>query len=73
MATNVLHPPAGPLGAAGTAPARVVAPALRIPEAAAAAVFAAVRQRGPVSREVVATLRDVSIATVNATGTISVI
>jgi predicted NBD/HSP70 family sugar kinase len=43
----------------------VVAPALRVPEAAPSAVFAAVRQRGPVARDAIATLTGLSIATVN--------
>lgn len=43
----------------------VVAPALRTPEAAAAVVFAAVRHRGPVARDVIATATGLSIATVN--------
>ncbi|MDY6997858.1 MAG: ROK family protein [Actinomycetota bacterium] len=43
----------------------VVAPALGIPEAAGAAVLAAVRKRGPVARDVVAKLTALSIATVN--------
>jgi len=43
----------------------VVAPALRTPEAAAASVFAAVRRRGPVGRDGIATLTGLSIATVN--------
>lgn len=43
----------------------VVAPSLRIPTAATAQVFAAVRQRGPVARDVIAKLSGLSIATVN--------
>jgi predicted NBD/HSP70 family sugar kinase len=43
----------------------VVAPSLRAPEAAPSAVFAAVRQRGPVARDTIATLTGLSIATVN--------
>jgi predicted NBD/HSP70 family sugar kinase len=43
----------------------VVAPALRTPDAAPSAVFAAVRQRGPVARDAIATLTGLSIATVN--------
>lgn len=43
----------------------VVAPALRTPDAAAASVFAAVRRRGPVARDRIATLTGLSIATVN--------
>ena len=43
----------------------VIAPALRHPESAAAAVFSAVRRCGPVSRDVIADLSGLSIATVN--------
>jgi len=43
----------------------VVAPALRVPEAPPAAVFAAVRRLGPVARDHIATLTGLSIATVN--------
>ena len=43
----------------------VVAPSLRIPDAAPSAVFAAVRHRGPVARDAIAALTDLSIATVN--------
>lgn len=43
----------------------IVAPALRIPEAAAASVFAAARQRGPIARDVIAQVTGLSIATVN--------
>jgi predicted NBD/HSP70 family sugar kinase len=43
----------------------VVSPSLRRPESAAAAVFGAVRRRGPVSRDIIATLSGLSIATVN--------
>lgn len=52
MTASLLYPPSSP-------------PVLRIPEAAAAAVFAVVRQRGPVARDVIATISDLSIATVN--------
>lgn len=45
--------------------ANVVPPALRTPEAAVAAVFAAIRQRGPVARDSIASLTGLSIATVN--------
>ena len=56
-----------PLRGRTTPPAspHVVAPALRTPEAAAAVVFAAVRHRGPVARDVIATATGLSIATVN--------
>ncbi|AFM15417.1 transcriptional regulator/sugar kinase [Mycolicibacterium chubuense NBB4] len=43
----------------------IVAPALRLPEAAAASVFAAARQRGPIARDVIAQVTRLSIATVN--------
>lgn len=43
----------------------VVAPSLCTPEAAPAAVFAAIRQRGPVARDTIASLTGLSIATVN--------
>ncbi|BBY59156.1 ROK family protein [Mycolicibacterium sarraceniae] len=43
----------------------IVAPSLRIPDAAAAAVFAAVRQRGSIGRDVIAQVTNLSIATVN--------
>ncbi|PRC47307.1 hypothetical protein C6A85_85615, partial [Mycobacterium sp. ITM-2017-0098] len=43
----------------------IVAPSLRIPDAAAAAVFAAARQRGPIARDVIAQVTGFSIATVN--------
>jgi predicted NBD/HSP70 family sugar kinase len=43
----------------------IVAPSLRIPDAAAASVFAAARQRGPIARDVIAQVTGLSIATVN--------
>lgn len=43
----------------------IVAPSLRVPEAAAATVFAAARQRGPIARDVIAQVTGLSIATVN--------
>lgn len=43
----------------------VVAPSLRMPDAAPGSVFAAIRQRGPVARDAIATLTGLSIATVN--------
>src|SRR5690349_18101474 len=43
----------------------IVAPSLRLPDAAAASVFAAVRQRGPIARDVIAQATNLSIATVN--------
>jgi predicted NBD/HSP70 family sugar kinase len=43
----------------------IVAPALRIGDAAAAAVFNAARLRGPIARDVIAQVTSLSIATVN--------
>jgi predicted NBD/HSP70 family sugar kinase len=43
----------------------IVAPSLRVPEAAAASVFSAARQRGPIARDVIAQVTQLSIATVN--------
>jgi predicted NBD/HSP70 family sugar kinase len=44
---------------------RVVAPSLHLSDAAAASVFRAVRLRGPIGRDVIATVTSLSIATVN--------
>ena len=69
MTASTLTPNARvfPLHGPTTSPVspHVVVPALRMPEAAAAMVFAAVRQRGPVARDVIATQTGLSIATVN--------
>jgi predicted NBD/HSP70 family sugar kinase len=43
----------------------VVAPSLRVADAAAASVFGAARQRGPIARDVIAQVTQLSIATVN--------
>lgn len=43
----------------------IVAPALRVGDGAAAAVFAAARRRGPIARDTIADLTALSIATVN--------
>jgi len=43
----------------------VIAPALRIGDLPAAAVFAAARRRGPIARDTIATVTGLSIATVN--------
>jgi predicted NBD/HSP70 family sugar kinase len=43
----------------------VVAPSLQLSDAAAASVFRAVRLRGPIGRDVIATVTSLSIATVN--------
>ena len=45
----------------------IVAPSLRIPDAAAASVFAAVRQRGPIARDVIAQ-RHRAVASPRSTG-----
>lgn len=45
--------------------ARIVAPALKVADAAAASVFSAARQRGPIARDVIAQVSGLSIATVN--------
>ncbi|WP_059015665.1 ROK family protein [Mycobacterium sp. M26] len=71
MRTTTLssHSPARTAPAARPHPLRtrhhIVAPSLRIPEAATAAVFAAVRQRGAIARDVIAQVTKLSIATVN--------
>ncbi|MEO6795238.1 MAG: ROK family protein [Mycobacterium sp.] len=44
---------------------RVVAPSLQLPDTAGAAVFAAVRQQGPIAREAIAGATSLSVATVN--------
>ncbi|MDT5194421.1 MAG: hypothetical protein QOH20_1175, partial [Mycobacterium sp.] len=43
----------------------IVAPSLRVAEAAAASVFGAARLRGPIARDVIAQVTGLSIATVN--------
>jgi len=44
---------------------RVVAPSLKVADAAAASVFSAARLRGPIARDVIAQVTQLSIATVN--------
>lgn len=44
---------------------RVVAPSLKLADAAAASVFSAARLRGPIARDVIAQVTQLSIATVN--------
>ncbi|MBV9640063.1 MAG: ROK family protein [Mycobacteriaceae bacterium] len=44
---------------------QIVAPALGVPDAAAAVVFGAARVRGPIARDTIAQLTSLSIATVN--------
>ncbi len=71
MRTTTLssHSPARGVAASRPHPLRtrhhIVAPSLRIPDAATAAVFAAVRQRGAIARDVIAQVTKLSIATVN--------
>ncbi|MDT5187250.1 MAG: hypothetical protein QOI29_5408, partial [Mycobacterium sp.] len=43
----------------------VVAPSLKVADAAAASVFGAARLRGPIARDVIAQVTKLSIATVN--------
>lgn len=53
---------------AGRPPRRhhqVIAPSLRVPDAAAGSVFGAARLRGPIARDSIATVTGLSIATVN--------
>ncbi|MBU8826656.1 ROK family protein [Mycolicibacterium goodii] len=60
--------PAGPSAGARLPQSRllhIVAPSLRVPDAAAASVFNAVRLRGPIARDVIAQHTQLSIATVN--------
>ncbi|MEV0668664.1 ROK family protein [Mycobacterium sp. NPDC050441] len=60
---------ARPLSAASRYPQsrllHIVAPSLKVPDAAAASVFSAVRTRGPIARDAIAQLTQLSIATVN--------
>ncbi|WNG82766.1 ROK family protein [Mycobacterium sp. ITM-2016-00316] len=44
---------------------QIVAPSLKVADAAAASVFGAVRQRGPIARDAIARVTGLSIATVN--------
>ncbi|AEV71748.1 transcriptional regulator/sugar kinase [Mycolicibacterium rhodesiae NBB3] len=66
-ATPTLHKPAAPAHAKRALLARhhVVAPSLRVAEAAAGSVFGAARLRGPIARDVIAQVTGLSIATVN--------
>jgi len=70
MRTTALsaHSPARAVGARPhplRARHHIIAPSLRIPDAAGASVFAAVRQRGAIARDVIAQVTKLSIATVN--------
>lgn len=60
-------PPVAPAHAKRALLARhhIVAPSLRVAEAAAASVFSAARLRGPIARDVIAQATGLSIATVN--------
>ena len=66
-ATPTLHKPATAAHAKRALLARhhVVAPSLRVAEAAAGSVFGAARLRGPIARDVIAQVTQLSIATVN--------
>ena len=66
-ATPTLHKPSTAAHAKRTLLARhhVVAPSLRVAEAAAGSVFGAARLRGPIARDVIAQVTGLSIATVN--------
>ncbi|WP_442930906.1 ROK family protein [Mycolicibacterium sp. 050232] len=67
--TGNLARPARSLAAASRYPQsrllHIVAPSLKVPDAAAASVFSAVRTRGPIARDAIAQLTQLSIATVN--------
>ena len=69
--TTTLHQPTTPaVSVAHTKRAllarpHVVAPSLKVADAAAASVFGAARQRGPIARDVIAQVTQLSIATVN--------
>jgi predicted NBD/HSP70 family sugar kinase len=66
-ATTTLHTPASAAHTKRALLARhhVVAPSLRVAEAAAGSVFGAARLRGPIARDVIAQVTQLSIATVN--------
>ncbi len=66
-ATPTLHKPSTAAHAKRALLARhhVVAPSLRVAEAAAGSVFGAARLRGPIARDVIAQVTQLSIATVN--------
>ncbi|WP_137145795.1 ROK family protein [Mycolicibacterium sp. CR10] len=68
-AVGKARPAPGPATGGGRYPQallhHIVAPALRVPEAAAASVFSATRLRGPIARDVIAQVTHLSIATVN--------
>ncbi|MCV7282881.1 ROK family protein [Mycolicibacterium flavescens] len=62
---RVLSAAPNPAGRYPHTRARIVAPALKVADAAAASVFSAARQRGPIARDVIAQVSGLSIATVN--------
>lgn len=67
MRTSTLHPAPASLHAKRALHSRhhIVAPSLRVADAAAASVFGAARLRGPIARDAIARLTQLSIATVN--------
>ena len=76
LSTTVRRAPRGSVRAARPLPSagarlpqsrllHIVAPSLKVPDAAAASVFNAVRLRGPIARDVIAQHTSLSIATVN--------
>jgi len=76
VSTTVRRAPRGSVRAARPLPSagarlpqsrllHIVAPSLKVPDAAAASVFNAVRLRGPIARDVIAQHTSLSIATVN--------
>ena len=63
---TTLRQTAPPPPQAGEVPRHpIVAPSLRVADAAAASVFSAARARGPIARDVIAQVTQLSIATVN--------
>jgi predicted NBD/HSP70 family sugar kinase len=63
--TAVRHTPTAHAKRALLARHHIVAPSLRVADAAAASVFGAARLRGPIARDVIAQVTGLSIATVN--------
>lgn len=64
-ATVVRQTPAAHAKRALLARHHIVAPSLKVAEVAAASVFGAARQRGPIARDAIARVTGLSIATVN--------
>lgn len=65
LPTSAAKRPLAAAPARGARQRHVVAPALKVADAAAASVFAAARLRGPIARDAIARLTGLSIATVN--------